>query len=228
MTQTKKKTKSCRSRGFTLIELLIVVAIIAILAAIAVPNFLEAQVRSKVSRVKNDLRALATAIESYAVDSNTYPAPLWSDSEWRYKVYDVLSSPIAYITSAPTDPFGEMKSRRAEDGYSFSFMRWYEYGAGKEGKGASEGWNTDPWNDTGYPNDCWLLDCNGPDEIEMPLATLDYPWVGMQPSASNYSEVMAMIYDASNGTMSYGQIQRTGGVSVNRVPLSAWSALVGK
>src|SRR5690242_3149963 len=60
--------------GFTLIELLIVVAIIAILAAIAVPNFLEAQTRAKVSRVKNDQRALAVAIQSYQVDNNHYPA----------------------------------------------------------------------------------------------------------------------------------------------------------
>ena len=63
-----------RMKGFTLIELLIVVAIIAILAAIAVPNFLEAQTRSKVSRVKSDLRSLATGIESYYIDSNSYPA----------------------------------------------------------------------------------------------------------------------------------------------------------
>jgi prepilin-type N-terminal cleavage/methylation domain-containing protein len=61
-------------RGFTLIELLIVVAIIAILAAIAVPNFLEAQVRAKVSRVRTDQRSLSIAIEAYYVDNNIYPA----------------------------------------------------------------------------------------------------------------------------------------------------------
>ncbi len=61
-------------RGFTLIELLIVVAIIAILAAIAVPNFLEAQTRSRVSRAQSDMRSLATGIESYFIDYNQYPA----------------------------------------------------------------------------------------------------------------------------------------------------------
>ena len=60
-------------KGFTLIELLIVIAIIAILAAIAVPNFLEAQVRAKVSRVRADQRSLATGLESYRIDNNSYP-----------------------------------------------------------------------------------------------------------------------------------------------------------
>ncbi|MDK2972666.1 MAG: hypothetical protein PWP23_2421 [Candidatus Sumerlaeota bacterium] len=57
-------------KAFTLIELLIVVATIAILAAIAVPNFLEAQVRSKVSRTEADMRSIKTGIESCAVDYN--------------------------------------------------------------------------------------------------------------------------------------------------------------
>src|SRR5215213_6311347 len=61
--------------GFTLIELLIVVAITAILAAIAVPNFLEAQVRAKASRAKSDLRTLVTAAETYVIDNNKYAIP---------------------------------------------------------------------------------------------------------------------------------------------------------
>lgn len=60
-------------KAFTLIELLIVVAIIAILAAIAVPNFLEAQTRAKVARVQSDQRTYSTALETYYIDNNSYP-----------------------------------------------------------------------------------------------------------------------------------------------------------
>jgi type II secretion system protein G len=104
-----------RKSGFTLIELLIVVAIIAILAAIAVPNFLEAQTRAKVSRVKTDMRSIATAIEAYVVDSNKYPAPIEAHTPYMpgdinippytMKTPSRLTTPIAYMTSLPNDVF---------------------------------------------------------------------------------------------------------------------------
>ena len=72
-------------KGFTLIELLIVVLIIAILAAIAVPNFLEFQTRAKVSRTKSDLRVMATGIEAYYVDWNIYPRDTNDDLDLRQK-----------------------------------------------------------------------------------------------------------------------------------------------
>ena len=62
------------SKGFTLIELLIVVAIIGIIAPIAIPNLLNAIDRGKQKRTMADMRSLGTAIESYAVDNNVYPA----------------------------------------------------------------------------------------------------------------------------------------------------------
>jgi general secretion pathway protein G len=61
------------AKGFTLIELLIVVAIIGIIAAIAIPNLLNAIDRGKQKRTMADMRSLGTAVESYAVDNNVYP-----------------------------------------------------------------------------------------------------------------------------------------------------------
>ena len=109
-------------KAFTLIELLIVVAIIAILAAIAVPNFLEAQTRAKISRTKSDMRTSATALEAYCVDNNGYPnshsfgiataktAPadplVDSSNPFSNHILERLSTPVAYVTTAFTkDPF---------------------------------------------------------------------------------------------------------------------------
>lgn len=62
-------TKKTRS-GFTLVEIMIVVAIIALLAAIAVPNFLRARKRSQATRILEDLRMLDSAVDQYAIETN--------------------------------------------------------------------------------------------------------------------------------------------------------------
>ena len=56
--------------GFTLVEIMIVVAIIALLAAIAVPGFLRARKRSQASKVLNDLRMIDSAVDQYAIETN--------------------------------------------------------------------------------------------------------------------------------------------------------------
>jgi prepilin-type N-terminal cleavage/methylation domain-containing protein len=120
------------TKAFTLIELLIVVAIIAILAAIAVPNFLEAQTRAKVTRVKADMRTVTTALEAYRVDNNSYmpgfppgAGPAYNNPNENFYGWaqnflmletptghlaggdlgNRLTTPVAYISSIPTDPF---------------------------------------------------------------------------------------------------------------------------
>lgn len=103
----KKSLKSTgASNGFTLIELLIVVAIIAILAAIAVPNFLEAQTRAKVSRIQADLRTYETAMETYRIDHSKPPPTYRSSAIYTRKwIAKYLTTPIAYMNQALQDPF---------------------------------------------------------------------------------------------------------------------------
>ncbi len=92
--------------GFTLIELLIVVAIIGILAAIAVPNFLNAQFRAKMARTYADLKAVQSAVAQYQMDRGWAPPDLGGETA-DGKSYVPLTTPVAYLSSidAARDPF---------------------------------------------------------------------------------------------------------------------------
>ena len=186
-------------KGFTLIELLIVVAIIAILALIAVPNFLEAQMRSKVSRVYSDMRSMAVAFEAYYVDNNAYPL--------RFAPR-LLTSPIAYMTSLPIDPF-------ATDDLRQNVRMTFEYVAPLPGRAYAneslykdyfrfnppylppESWGEPIPAHLGKPPVLWELKSWGPDRLN--------PNCPAGPG-DDYS----LAYDPSNGTVSHGDLCRFG------------------
>src|SRR5213592_4579150 len=71
-----------RRGGFTLVEIMIVVAIIALLAAIAVPGFLRARKRSQASRILNDLRMIDAATDQYAIETNRTSGNTVGTADW--------------------------------------------------------------------------------------------------------------------------------------------------
>jgi len=99
---------------------LIVVAIIGILAAIAIPNFLQAQVRAKVAKSKAEMLTLAEGLELYHVDHSDYPIPYRHPAApltWHYNVPNSLTTPIEYISNVEAffDPFSTFRSMDPSD-----------------------------------------------------------------------------------------------------------------
>lgn len=195
-------------RGFTLIELLIVVAIISILASIAVPNFLDAQTRAKVARVRNDLRLLNVSLEAYHVDNQAYPsrtkAPLspllpgTGDVEFRTEELKCLTTPIAYMTALPVDVFAPR--RLAEEGtledailldYWTPYLTSHMVVCIKDGPLLA-------------PRSTWALASQGPDQT-FGMAGF---WGNMLPPNSPYFATHIQDYDPTNGTISAGNIYR--------------------
>ncbi len=197
--------------GFTLIELLIVVAIIAILAAIAVPNFLEAQVRSKVSRVKADMRSLATAIEAYATAHTRYPekidgseSPPYPEGYVRYRLTS-LTTPCPYITSLPGDPFCDKNlAFGGRDGDKPSFVYLI--------RGTKKYPIMHPW-DYYYASSLAQPDGSGSyQQFYLCVKSPSIFWVlvSQGPTKPDTNYILWWPYDPTNGTVSKGIIVRAG------------------
>ena len=178
-------------KAFTLIELLIVVAIIAILALIAVPNFLEAQTRAKVTRVRTDMRSILVAMQAYHVDWNAYPdddpRPGGGGTSWYNDIIPLtyLTTPVAYITSVPTNPFFDVRESR---------------GPGEsQGRGNYAYWGSDRHPEI-LPLFWHLVSC-GPDMIGNGPGGIA-GWQAVQRTR----DFVNGLYDPTNGTVSGGDL----------------------
>lgn len=174
------------SAGFTLIELLVVVAIIAILSTIALPNFLEAQTRSKVARVKNDLRTMATALETYAADNRCYP-PSGPLLDPRFRRFKPLTTPIPYLSKIPLDPFESIDP----NGIAHWRTGLYAYGA-MPLENASR----------------WIVGSDGPDRQMDTVDMWAYTGYIKERFFSNVDGFHTIIYDPTNGSVSRGDVLR--------------------
>jgi prepilin-type N-terminal cleavage/methylation domain-containing protein len=190
-------------KGFTLIELLIVVAIIAILAAIAVPNFLEAQTRAKVARERADMRSVATALETYKLDTNKYPADGQADSaNWKYAgtnlsywspahINNMITTPIAYLSTTIYDSFAPKNASNI----AFRTLRYVNY------RGTYMEYRPSP-----VPSVYATYQSFG-GEYQITSMGPDQTASVTDPAYNVYWIVSA--YDATNGTVSQGDIIRT-------------------
>ncbi len=99
-----------RRGGFTLVEIMIVVAIIALLAAIAVPGFLRARKRSQATKILNDLRMIDGAVDQYAIETNKQTGSVVGTADWTSYL---KSGSILYNTGK--DLFGAAYGQQTVD-----------------------------------------------------------------------------------------------------------------
>ncbi len=177
-----------RRFAFTLIELLIVVAIIGILAAIAVPNFMNARLRANIGRAEGDLRAMKTAIEMYRLDNQGYPpsCTLETVNGVQFRAGEIFS-PVAYANVPAVDPFNSNEGSRTG---SFAAKEYFYVN-----RDDRCGWPTEymQWTTKNVPsapqNAQYLLSSQGPDNL-----------------SEIQDQRISPIFAASNGLHSQGDI----------------------
>ncbi len=193
------------TQGFTLIELLIVVAIIGILAAIAVPNFLNAQTRAKIARIEADFKAIGTALEMYKLDNGKYISRAHNIS-WPSRFHP-LTTPVSYLSQGRwPDPFAP-KGYETPDGDPINYA--YE----------SKGWKTDS-NPLGQGYGTFAKKFNNSPHQWLHGKESNYEWalISAGPDSDLQADAGArskpddifFLYASSNGVKSAGDIIRFG------------------
>lgn len=194
-------SKIIRQPGFTLIELLIVIAIILILISIALPNFLEAQIRAKVARVQGDIRSISIGQHSYYLDRKVYTDDCGGGSMGCLQ----STTPVKYMATIPFDPFG---AHKYGSGWNYLLDQkkraFYPMGTGTWGSNSYVK-SVGAMSEAPAVRDAYIIYSAGPtsDQMEPGGPTGLFP----QPQTS-----CAWIkYSPTNGTQSFGGIMRVGG-----------------
>lgn len=219
-------------KAFTLIELLIVVAIIGILAAIAVPNFMNAQTRAKVARQYADMKATVTGIEQLKLDKGVMLIDFWDDdTDWGKErlatifanvgnvgeanrrmihVLGPLTSPVSYMSAVPVDPFAAKMEPNETGGHNERYGIWgnntylYVDWDLQDSSGGYGGYNSAA---NATISEKWHSD----------MRKGDYVLFGFGPAAAKFYSSSSMgvrmwiPYDASNGLNSIGDIMMKNG-----------------
>ena len=201
-----------KTRAFTLLELLVVVSIISILAAIAVPSYYDALIRTRIAQVKAELRTLGIALESYRVDHNMFPRKNSNLEFFAVYLLPELTSPIPYLNQVRMeDPFGPV--------VEYEPPRFTTAEGSDSSKNNVAGLVRNSYTYTPYMNfadilgtpglkkEAFSVSSVGPDQMDSYIVDFPFPGFYRYPGDTVFDSV----YNPSNGVRSAGDIGFFGG-----------------